>query len=382
MAVAATLVALAVLPAPATAAIAGSHPMQSWQANGRVDVITISGTTAYIGGSFTAMRPAGAAAGTGDVPRNRAAAIDLTTGALLPWNPNASARVDAIAVDGATVYLGGTFATVGGKTRRRIAAVDAATGAATAFHAAVNGEVRALAVAGGTLYAGGGFTTPQAYTAAFDPATGVWQPGWAAATDGPVDAITATADGSRIVLGGGFNTLDGATSSAIGAVDRTTGASLPWSWHGPPRFFTTHPFDVVALAADATGVYAAGTGNGGSFLKFDPATGTPIYEGGADGNVVAVALLDGVAYFGGHFNVYCGAVMGYNNCSSTAPGAALRNKLIAVDAATGALQTWHPSANSSLGVFALGSGDGAVAAGGDFTKLGGAAQQGFGAFLE
>jgi hypothetical protein len=380
--VAAMLVALAVLPSSAGAAIAGSHPMQSWQANGRVDVITISGTTAYIGGSFTAMRPAGAAAGTGEVARGRAAAIDLTTGALLPWDPNASARVDAIAVDGATVYLGGTFATVGGKTRRRIAAVDAVTGSATAFRASVNGEVRALAVAGGTLYAGGGFTTPQAYAAAFDPVTGSHRATWAATTDGPVDAITATADGSRIVLGGGFNSLDGAASSAIGAVDPATGASMLWSWHGPARFFTTHPFDVVALAADASGVYAAGTGNGGSFLKFDPATGSPIYAGGADGNVVAVALLDGVAYFGGHFNVYCGPMMGYNNCSSTAPGAALRDKLIAVDAATGALQAWHPSANSSLGVFALGSGGGAVAAGGDFTKLGGASQQGFGAFLE
>jgi hypothetical protein len=382
MAVVAAMLALVVLPSAAAAAVVGAKPMPSWQSNGRVDVIVVSGTTAYLGGTFTTMRPAGAPAGVGEVVRNRVAAVDLTTGDLLPWDPEASGRVGAIAVDGATVYLGGTFSTVGGKTRRRIAAVDALTGVATAFHAAVNGGVRALAVADGRLYAGGGFTTPQTYVAAFDPVTGAYQSSWAATTDGPVDAIAAAAGGTRIVLGGGFNTLDGAASSAIGAVDPSTGASLPWSWHGPSRYFTTHPFDVVALAADATGVYAAGTGTGGSLLKFDATAGTPIYEGGADGNVVGVALLDGIAYFGGHFNVYCGPVMGYNNCSPTAAGAALRNKLLAVDASTGALQPWHPSANSSLGVFAVGAGAGALAAGGDFTKLAGVAQQGFGAFLE
>jgi hypothetical protein len=50
-AVAAT--AWAAMAAPAHAAIVGSTPSPSWQANGRVTTITVSGTTAYIGGKFT-----------------------------------------------------------------------------------------------------------------------------------------------------------------------------------------------------------------------------------------------------------------------------------------------------------------------------------------
>ena len=78
----------------ADAAVVGSKPIQTWQANGTVRVEVISGNTAYLGGSFTAMLPAGST-GSGAVTRNGAAAINLDTGALLPWNPN---------VTGGTVY--------------------------------------------------------------------------------------------------------------------------------------------------------------------------------------------------------------------------------------------------------------------------------------
>ena len=78
--------AWAALGGQAQAAIVGATPSPSWQANGRVVTIAVSGTTAYLGGKFTSMRPAGAPLGTGEVARNHVAAVDLTTGALLPWN--------------------------------------------------------------------------------------------------------------------------------------------------------------------------------------------------------------------------------------------------------------------------------------------------------
>ena len=59
-----------------------------------------------------------------------------------------------------------------------------------------------------------------------------------------------------------------------------------------------------------------------------------------------------------------------------------RDHLLALDSTTGALQAWHPAANSSLGTFTIAAGSGFVATGGDFTKLGGVAQQGFGEFQE
>ena len=377
-----SLIALAVAPGLADAAIVGSAPSPSYQTNGRVSVVVISGTTAYIGGQFTSVRPAGSAAGTGEVTRNHAAAINLATGGVLPWNPDVSATVVAIYVNGSTVYLGGAFGSVGGKNRKDIAAVDSTTGALiTGFKTAVNAGVRAISMSNGQLYVGGTFTAPRSYAASVNPTTGAFNSAWAPVTDGPVDAVATTADGSnKVVLGGAFNTLNGSSSNAIGAVSPTTGASLAWTWHGPVRS-GTHPFDVVALTVDSSGVYAAGTGNGGTVIKFGSA-GNMIFQGGVDGNAVGVAVMDGVVYVPGHFNVYCGRVMGFNNCPATGVGAATRDKLLALDSTTGALQAWHPAANSSLGTFTIAAGSGYVATGGDFTKLAGVSQQGFGMFKE
>jgi hypothetical protein len=377
-AVAAT--AWAALAAPAQAAVVRSTPSPSWQTNGRVTTITVSGTTAYIGGKFTSLRPSGAAAGTGEVTRNHAAAINLTTGALLPWNPNLNGVVSAIYVNGNNIYLGGSFGTVGGISRKRAAAVNASSGALnTAFRVSgLNAEVRAIELSNGRLYLGGAFTAPRSYSAAVDPATGAFQSGWTPVTDGPVNAIETTVDGSNhVVIGGAFNTLNGVSSNAIGAVDPTTGASVTWNWHGPSRA-TFRPFDVVSIANFGSNIYAAGTGNGGSFMKFTPSTGDLVWIEGVTGNVENVVVVDGIAYAGGHFEAYCGAIPGNNFCTQVAR----RGHLIAVDDATGALLPWHPSANSNLGVFAVAAGPQTVVVGGDFTRLGGVTQQMFGMFKE
>jgi hypothetical protein len=70
--------------AQAQAQVVQGKPIPSAQTNGRVNVVVVSGTTAYIGGTFTSVRPAGDPLGTGETPRNHAAAIDLTTGAIPP----------------------------------------------------------------------------------------------------------------------------------------------------------------------------------------------------------------------------------------------------------------------------------------------------------
>lgn len=365
----------------ADAAVVGPHPVTTWQANGIVTTTVISGNTIYLGGKFTAMLPSGST-GTGAVTRNHAAAIDLTTGQLLSWNPNVNSTVNAIAVSGSTVYVGGTFTHVGAASRKNLAAVDATTGAViTGFRApALNAGVMAIAPSPSGLYLGGAFTTvgstARAYAAELDPSTGAFMPGWTPVVDNDVRAIALTVDNNRVILGGNFNHLNGAWSIAIGAVDPATGGSLPWAWHGPLAFF--RPFQVVGLAVDANGVYAAGTGNGGSFMRFDPDTGALDFIGGVNGNVTGVGLDSGMLYLGGHFTAYCGLVPGNNTCTPVA----MRDKLMAVDEVTGALQTWHPSANKNLGVFTLTAGDGAVATGGDFTKIGGVVQQGFAEFHE
>ncbi|MEP6641633.1 MAG: hypothetical protein ABJB93_06960 [Gaiellales bacterium] len=374
--VCAVFVAALVFVAGAQGVVAGPKPvLASWQTNGRVETIVISGSTAYLGGLFTSVRPSGDAVGTGEVARNHAAAINVETGALLPWNPNANNTVQTIAVNGSTVYLGGTFGTVGGKTHTRIAAVDATTGAPIAtFKGKANAEVMSLAVGTTGLYAGGSFTlmdnVAHNYLAEVGLSTGALVTGWTGNAGAKVNAIALTTDASRLVVGGTFASLDGVAQREIGALSPATGALLGW---------TTHPsFPITTLAVDASGVYAAGTGAGGNVVAFSPTTGQQLWNGALDGNDQAIAVDSGNVYVGGHFNNYCGTGTGTGGCA--APVA--RDHLLALNETNGTLLPWHPAANGVLGVYALAGGDGSIETGGDFTKIGGVTQQGFAEFPE
>ena len=141
-------------------ALAQNPPHQSWQTNGTVRAVVISHGVVYLGGQFTTMRPANAPLGsTRAVVRRNAAAINATTGGLLPWNPGVTGRVDALRVIGNRVYLGGLFTAVGGKARANVAAVGPDAGKPTAWHANTNGSVRAIeATPGGNVLLGGDFT--------------------------------------------------------------------------------------------------------------------------------------------------------------------------------------------------------------------------------
>ncbi len=132
---------------------------------------------------------------------------------------------------------------------------------------------------------------------------------------------------------------------------------------------------MIGLANDAAGVYVAGAGGGGNFAAFNPATGAPLWQGGTNGNVQAIGVAGGFVYLGGHFQTYCGPQHGQHTCTTPIS----RDKLLAVNETTGALQAWNPSANSVLGVFALqGVGSNSdMLVGGDFTSTGQKKQQGY-----
>jgi hypothetical protein len=356
-------------------AVVGAHPVPSYQTNGRVNEIVVSGSTVYIGGQFTSVRPAGDKAGTGEVARNHAAAFNINTGALLPWNPNVTgSAVRAIAVNGSAVFLGGSFSKVGSTSEKNLAAVNPTTGAVlSTWKASTNGQVNAMLLHTGTLYLGGHFTTVN--SSARSNLAGVLSKdgtitSWAPSADDDVKAMVYSPAATRIVAGGLFTHIDGSSQSHIAALDVTSGDPLTWHTH--------LAYSVIDLAVDAGGVYVAGAGGGGNFAGFDPSTGSQLWQGGTNGNVQAIGVVGGIVYLGGHFQTYCGPQKGMHTCSNPVS----RDKLLAVTEGNGDLQSWDPGANSVLGVFAL-EGDnsnGALFTGGDFTSIGLRSQQGFAEF--
>lgn len=354
-----------------------SHPDTTYQANDRVTAVLYVGNTIYIGGKFTQVQ----APGTGGafVPRNHLAAIDATTGAVLPWDPNANGIVYSLALSagGTELYAGGAFTQIGGKGHLRIAEIDPVTGVAVStFKPSLDAAVFTVTPTASNLYVGGDFTTVNSaahpYLAALDPTSGALNTAFAApAPDAGVLATALSTDGSKLFVGGNFLHLGTSSQNHIGAVSSSTGALLTWKTH------VAYP--VLGLVATATDVYAAGAGSGGHVPDFDQATGTLKWYAQLDGNVEAVTIVDGILYAGGHFNNYCdGGVYTGGLCQT----AVIRHHLLALDPLTGTIQAFSTPINSTLGVYALGNGGTRLGLGGDFTKIAGVAQAHFAQLTE
>lgn len=372
--------------APASAASTLSRTSDAtWQTNGAVaDLLTV-GSVTYLGGAFTAVRPSGAAAGTKEVARGHLAAVSAGTGALLSWRPSTNGTVESLAVsaDGRTIFLGGTFTSVNGQPRKNLAAVSAATGALTSFRADASGSVKALVATSSRLYVGGAFTSVKGVSrsrlAAVDLASGAVS-AWKPAANATVLALALSPDASTVYAGGKFTAVNGLTGRRrFVATSASSGALLPWA--------TTPGYPVWSIVATSSAVYVGGDGAGGHAGSYS-LSGKRGWVFQTDGGVQAVALRDGVLYVGGHFDNVCkgdtaGATTGFQCPESQA----VRRKLVAVDARTGALDPWDPGANSAIGVLALDATGGKLRVGGPFTKLGRVpggnvlrAQQGYGTF--
>lgn len=314
--------------------------------DGTVNALALSGDSLFVGGTFTHM---GAATGS-------AVPFDSTTGQPV-WLPKVAGSVQAVASDSqGGWYLGGSFTNVGGASRQNLAHVLADHSVA-AWNPATNGLVFTLLVSGGTLYVAGGFTTAGGTTrndaAAFDLATGALT-SWDPEADGTI--VTLAAGTGVIYAGGDFAHIGGQPRARIAALNPTSGAATAWNPGAND--------EVAAILKLGSTLYVGGNFDTlGTQVRhklgtLDATTGAVgTWNPGADGEVLALAANGSTMFVGGEF---------------TTLGGQARSYLGAVDATSGVLASWNPNADAP--VFALIVSGSTLYAAGDFLHIGGQAR--------
>ena len=315
--------------------------------NNSIDSLLLSGSSLYIGGDFTTVSGS---------TRNRIAAVDKDSGALLPFNPNAGGVILSLLLSGSNLYLGGTFTTVSGSTRNRLAAVDKDSGALLPFNPDCGSSVFSLLLSGSNLYLGGFFTTvsgsPRNRLACVNKDSGAllpFNPNCGASVN------TLLLSGSNLYLGGSFTTVSGSTRNRIAAVDKDSGALLP---------FNPNCDNVIeALLLSGSNLYLGGqftTVSGstrnrlacvdkhsGVLLPFNPNCGISINE---------LALSGSILYIGGSFTTISGSA---------------RYRLAAVDKDSGALLPFNQGSTSGGSVDVMLLSGSSLYVGGTFTNVSG-----------
>ena len=128
----------------------------------------------------------------------------------------------------------------------------------------INGVAWSQVIVGGTVYVAGQFSTARPAGAAagvstvtrgnllaYDLASGDLVSSWAPTLDGPAYAIAASADGSRLYVGGDFTKVNGSTQERFVVLNRSTGARVTG--------FNPRPNAAVrAIASTAATIYLGG----------------------------------------------------------------------------------------------------------------------------
>ena len=401
----ATLGAVAVSTSPPAAAAERDQRLSGvtspmWQTNNNVEAIAVSRGVVYAGGTFTRVRPPGVAlGGAGEVARTNLAAFDASTGALVTgFNVTLNGRVDDIAIspDGSRMYIVGTFTSVNGQTRNRVAAINIPSGTlATGFTANANATVMAVDASAAGVYVTGDFTqirgTAKSRFASLDPTTGALRAGFTASLEARGQAVEIVPDGSRVLVGGEFATVNGTTTGAVASVDPVTGELETWQANTSQPININCRARVTDIVSEGTTAYVTAEGDPPGCYEGTYAARTSdgelVWNSTCLGASMGLELLDGVLYKASHqhdcaFN-YGDARGGY--VGGTARDDFIWWRLVGQDVRDGSFVHWSPNTNASTGSNPVGphvlATDGSqMFVGGDFSRVNNAAQQGLARF--
>ena len=367
--------------------------------------LAVAGNSLYVGGPFTRYRGAPAAS---------IAKLDLASGNLdTTFSPAANngfdGGVDALAVSGGSLYVGGLFSSYRGvaNSANGLAKLDLTTGdidttfspPGSATSNGFDGSVESLAASAGSLYVGGTFTAYRDQAsgslqnfAKLDLASGALDAAFtpAGANGFDADVQTIVFAGGSLFVGGAFATYRGAPAAAVVKLDPATGQAdstfVPPANSRPGVGPAGAVVNVLSVLGDSV-VIGGSFANYGGYLahnlaKLDDATlapdlaFSPPEANGFDGTVRALAVSGSALYVGGAFTRYKGV-------------ANSANAIAKLDAITGTIDTaFSPvsadDANANgfagtgtcadiAGVAALAVSDTAIYAGGCFTDYRGVA---------
>ncbi|MGW2463561.1 fibronectin type III domain-containing protein [Streptomyces sp. NPDC004457] len=385
-AVAATLLCSAALLQPAPATAAGdprtsftADPLTTWQTNGIVWSLASAHGVVYVGGTFDAVRPPGAAPGEREVPRRNFAAFDAVTGALLPCAPSftggeATVRALRTSPDGRVLYVGGSFSRVGSAGVASAVALNTADCSLRAdFRPAVSATVRAIDVTDRTVYLGGDFRRVDGRTrqriAALTPG-GELRP-FRADVDAPVRALSVAPSHGKLYAGGDFEWVNGRRAHSLVALDSAGGAikrTFP-DWL-PPRS------SVKSIAQDGSRFYVGAEGHGEGVFDGRIAgrldDDRMVWKDTCHGATQAVLPYQGVLYSASHAH----------DCGETPGGFPERHDrqhLLAQSPGDSRILHWFPDTDEGtgeqIGPRALTVARGVLWVGGEFTRVNDEPQQ-------
>ncbi|MBO0896441.1 LamG-like jellyroll fold domain-containing protein [Arthrobacter sunyaminii] len=360
--------------------------LPTWQTNGIVWAMAESNGVVYVGGTFTAIRPPGVAAGgAGTRSAVNFAAFDAYTGnptncSLSVTGGSATVRAMDVSPDGRTLYIGGNFSTVNGVATSRIAAINlpGCTVNTNFRPPGLSATVRAIEATSSAVYLGGDFKTAGSATRSMLAAvssTGTLLP-WAPAADQPVRALHAPAGRGTVLAGGDFLTMNGADSKALAVLDGTSGANV----RTYPNFFIPRTSSVKSIDSDATSFYIGNEGTGGGVFdgraRLDLTTYNQVWRDTCLGATQAVSVYGSTLYAAHHAH----------DCSSMnsfPDGPRVHLSAQSINNPSPMLQ-WNPVTNDGQGEgigprtlthTTAGNGTDILWTGGEFTTVNGAAQQ-------
>jgi hypothetical protein len=369
----------------------------------------VVGNTVYVVGNFTTARPAGAAPGTNTVVRNNILAYDITTGQLnttFVASLNGQAKAIAASPDGSRIYVAGAFTQVNGVSRPYVAALNPTSGALIpAFAPKVNSRVYALAATNTTVFMGGWFSgvgsasrSRLAAVRASDAELLAWNP---VAAGGDVNNMVISPDGTKLVVGGNFTTVNGSSNPGYGmaALNTATGALLPWAVNGLVRNGGINA-SIYSLTTDGTNVYGTGYvfGSGGNLEGAFSASwngGVLNWVEDCHGDSYGVYASETAVYVVSHAH-YCGNIGGFPETSPRTNHRALAFSKATTGVITAdpygyynyagtprpSLLTWFPDVDpgtftaAQQGAWTVSGNSQYVVLGGEFPRVNGTAQQG------